>query len=227
MAIAKFGAIITVGAGRLGGHLFRRGKYGVTVVNARYATAKHLQLHPSSMANFAVARSRWQALSASDKLLWSNLGTRLPKIGWEGDNLQLLGSEFHERNTVRLLQNGVTTVIDPVNFSNSIPLTSFIQAVWDLTLEVANVAYEPFPSFYTTVIDTTTAVEQVIDPSKLIYANLTTYTGNNTSSASLAASLLARYPSATVNSVIYVRVKVITSDGQTGPYFFGQITIVV
>lgn len=121
MARCKFGSLVTVGVGKLGGHVFQRNPYGVSIRTGYSSDGRTFLYFPQIPELFQIARERWAAAPEPDKIEWGKLGERFPIPDWDGDNRYLTGKQFHDKKTIAAVQSGVMSIIDPFSYSNEIP----------------------------------------------------------------------------------------------------------
>lgn len=141
MAIVKFGALVTVGVGKLGGHVFSRNANGVSIRTGYSSRGDSYFNNPTLAPMFATARARWRNSSQAQKDQWAVIGQKYPVPDWDGDNNYLTGSQFHTRVTVHALKAGVLAEIDPFSYDNFVPLVECNRVIAEMSVSTIKLRY--------------------------------------------------------------------------------------
>lgn len=213
MARCKFGSLVTVGVGKLGGHVFQRNPYGVSIRTGYSSDGRTFLYFPQIPELFQIARERWAAAPEPDKIEWGKLGERFPIPDWDGDNRYLTGKQFHDRTTIHAIQQGELEPINPFSYNNAIPYFEPIAAYWAVTSNNFVIIYDPFPTFQNLKVSSWGGFDHGQDHSSHQYVFLAYYNGNATNIPIIGAVLQSRYGTPPTGFEIWLQLVSVSSSG--------------
>lgn len=227
MAIVKFGAAVTLGVGKLGGHVFQRFAFGNLIRTNHFRSTSRNYIPPSARESFAIARERFQNLGPADVAQWSVLADKLPVPDWDGDNQYLTARQFHSKATVNALNAGIPEPIDPFLYSNEVPY-----------LVVDFVQYEYFPNFFYINFGANPVVYDVqvfayanpapqTDLNRLPYNYLGIYHDFFSSASDIGQAIESLYPDIQPPTSLYIKLLKTSDFGVTSVPIFLQAKLVV
>jgi hypothetical protein len=109
--LAKFGAIVTEGRGKLGDVVFSRNHYGASAhayappYSKSHGTPSEKQVQASGV--FAYTRSQWALLSEEERLAWRTAATTFSRVNVFGDKMPLTGQALFVKLNHRLIWLGM------------------------------------------------------------------------------------------------------------------------
>lgn len=127
---AKFGAIITDGRGKIGGHVASKNKAGaylrtkVTPVNRSTVAQSNIR------SRLATVAQSFRGLTTAQVKAWNNAAPDFKQSNIFGDSVQLSGSQLHQRLCNNLLTIGKVVITEP-------PLPTSVGNLGALTLTAA------------------------------------------------------------------------------------------
>ena len=227
MARVKFGAAITLGVGKLGGHVFQRHANGVSLRSGASSNGSSFYRHFNIQRLFNVASNRWLEMPTADAEQWQLLADKLPVPGWDGDNQYLTAKQFHNKATINALQAGIPEPLDPFLYSNQVPY-----------LVVDFVQYEYFPNFFYIEFGANPVVYDVQvfayanpapqpDLNKLPYNYLGIYHDFFNSASDIGLAIESLYPDIQPPTSLYIKLLKTSDFGVTSVPIFLQAKLVL
>ena len=211
----KFGAIVTDGRGKLGGHVLaknRSGNYMRTKVTPVNPQTTYQQAQRSALGTLS---SGWSGLTDSQRNAWNAAVGDFQKTDIFGDLRSPTGKNLYTALNRNLLNSGESIINTPPS-PDTIPSISIASAVYDLTAGTLTI---------TTVGDTTSAFVQLWATPSLSAGTsfikdkirlLETVAGGSAITPDASTAYEARFGEPIAGANVYVGVRVINAGGEAG-----------
>ena len=215
--LIKFGAIVTRGSGKLGGHVFSTNRGGAYIRTNQTPSNPQTPFQQSGRAIFTELTQGWSGLTQDQRNTWSNATSSFPVTDRFGDSRELSGKGLYislnkERKLINLpfLENAPSPA--PISVPDSI-IFLFETSSSDLGLDV-----DTLPADTNVVLSSTGEVSQ---GTSFVKNKLRVFQVYNTSTLPTASALFAayafRFGTPQVGSKIFISAYTINASGQRSP----------
>ena len=220
MAAIKLGLGITLMAGKLGGHVFARGRFIDVWYQPRYSYPLHHLLDGRVWRAFATARKRAADLSDSEAAAFGGLSARLPQTDWNGTTKRLPVANYVTQKDANLILDGIDTPLDPFTFDNLLPLFRPSYALWSYGANQLRLMWPDANTLSNMRLSVWAGPELVQEVHTLDYTYIGIYVDDATSRGPFSTLLKSMYPNFNNTWLMFFRWEYTTPSGNSVPPLF-------
>jgi len=211
---AKWGALVTDGRGKIGGHVMTKNRQGaamrtkVTPINRRSNTQQNTR------STFTGLSQAWRALTASQRSAWNSAAPDYKKSNIFGDSYAPTGKNLYMLINANILLGGGTEVSDVPASTPPNALTSF--SVASLTSAAFTLAFgaSPLAADNAVIIECTRPLSAGVDSAGAAYRKVTTLAPAATTPANIFTAYSNVFGAPVADKKVFVRATPV--DNTTG-----------
>lgn len=121
----KFGAIVTDGRGKIGGHVATKNRQGAALRTKSSPVQRRSNAQQLVKSRFTNLSQDWRDLTPAQRAAWNNAAPDFIQTNIFGDNYAPTGKNLYQLINQNILQGGGTAITDPINPISPTALTAF------------------------------------------------------------------------------------------------------
>jgi len=143
MTKIKFGAIVTDGRGKLGGHVLTKNRQGAAMRTKSSPVQRRTNSQQASKNRFTTLTQAWRVLTEAQRLAWNSAAPDYIQTNIFGDTYAPTGKNLFMLLNETLLIGGFAMISAPVLAVSPVPITAF--AVASNTSAAQTLSFAPTP----------------------------------------------------------------------------------
>lgn len=214
----EFGMIVTQGSGKLGGHVFTKGRNGNNARTKVKPINRRTTAQVDQRGSLSSLSAAWRALTQAQRDAWTSAGLNYTHHNNFGQKFKPTGKNFYTEINLNLLTAGSATVASPPASTPAFEITALgfdahtVPGTYTLTF-----APTPVPAANTIEVSATRPLSQGVASPGSAYRKVTVLAAAVGSPFDLTAAYTAKFGAIPAGTKVFVRAKAIQSvTGQPG-----------